>query len=82
MEAWRAFAVYFHNLVQESRVSEEEGSEKLLDKIGGLRNWVIEKEVKEERKAPTVELTFPMQFYREEILGFLHDQVVCRQRTL
>jgi hypothetical protein len=82
LEAWRAFAVNFQNLVQESGMSEEEGYEKLLDKIGGLRNWVIEKEVKEERKAPTVELTFPMPLSREEILGFLHDQVGASPKNL
>ena len=82
LEAWRTFSVQFQNLVQESGMSEEEGYQKLIDKIGGLRNWVIDKEIKEEKKAPTVEVTFPSPLSKEEISDFLEDFVGSPPKTL
>ena len=57
LDEWRNFSAQFQNLMQEAGMSEEEGYEKLNEKIGGLRNGIIDKELKEERKAPTAELT-------------------------
>ena len=82
LEAWRTFSVQFQNLVQEAGMSEEDGYEKLNEKIGGLRNWIIDKELKEEKKAPTVELTFPTPMSREEILGFLQEYVGASPKSL
>jgi hypothetical protein len=53
-----------------------------LEKIGGLRNWVVEKELKEERKAPTVEVLFPMGISRDEVMEFLVESVGGPPKTL
>ena len=72
---WRAFVVAFNRLVFEAKVTEDEAYERLLEKIGGLRNWVVEKELKEERKTPTVEILFPMAISREDVLEFLVEAI-------
>ena len=75
LEAWRDFSVKFQNLVHQAGVGEEEGYQRLLEKVGGLRKHVIEKELEEEKKTPQVEIIFPMVLEEEDVVDFLNGEV-------
>ena len=75
LEAWSDFSVKFQNLVHQAGVGEEEGYQRLLEKVGGLRKFVIEKELEEEKKTPEVEIIFHVSLEEEEIVELLKSEV-------
>jgi len=82
LEAWRDFSVKFQNLIYQAGVGEEEGYQRLLEKVGGLKKFVIDKELEEEKRTPAVEISFPMQMEEEDVVEFLDHEVGEVPKTL
>ena len=64
----------FKNLMFEGNISEEEGYNKLKEKIiHGMAMWIAEKECKELKKNPTIEVIFLVELDSRRARGTLKN---------